>query len=243
MWTQNLAGCIAWLGIVTSRTPRWSSGESLWRKIPGYLHSSIDVVAEASAEEKPGPIRFFALHCYCMSVAEGIESMWSLHGRFPPEQASTQSTMRFFCDLKNMIVAIIKSTKVHLGLAWRLEPVIWGESVHTFSFLFLLEWKEEDVLVFLQAKCLFPAQVFGWTPLLVRDLWSSPPVVALACLHILPYLCILQDQRLLLFWIIPEAEHCFFFVFFPLNRNVWPAQIGAVLPLVLEDCFWVSSWS
>lgn len=146
-----------------------------------------------------------------MSVAEGFESMWSLHGRFPPEQASTQSTMRFFCDLKNMIVAIIKSTKVHLGLAWLLE--LWGESVHIFSFLFLLEWKENDLLMFLQAKCLFPAQVFGWTSLLVRDLWSSPPVVALACLHILPYLCILQDQRLLLFWIVPEAEHCFFLCF------------------------------
>lgn len=166
-----------------------------------------------------------------MSVAEGFESMWSLHGRFPPEQASTQSTMRFFCDLKNMIVAIIKSTKVHLGLAWLLE--LWGESVHIFSFLFLLEWKENDLLMFLQAKCLFPAQVFGWTSLLVRDLWSSPPVVALACLHILPYLCILQDQRLLLFWIVPEAEHCFFFMFFH-----WTGMSGQ---LKLE-LFFLLSW-
>lgn len=85
-------------------------------KIPGYLHSSIDVVAEASTEEKPGSIRSCSpllLYVSGRGSRVHVEFTWQISSR----TGSTQSTMLFFCDLKNMLVAIIKSTKVHLGLA------------------------------------------------------------------------------------------------------------------------------
>lgn len=103
--------------------------------------------------------------------------------------------------------------------------------------------------MFLHPNFLFPAQVFCRTSLLVQDLWSSPPVVALACLHILPYLHILQDQRLLLFWIFPEAEQCCFFVlfFFSTEQECLASSncrcSSSVLEDIAADCCWVSSWS
>lgn len=85
--------------------------------------------------------------------------------------------MRSSVVWKNMAVAIIKSKKVY-SVSYN-----FGESVCIFSFH--LELKEDNFLMLLTTFRL-PAQLCCWNSLLMQDFWSSPPVVALACLHILP---------------------------------------------------------
>lgn len=128
--------------------PRWSSGESLWRKFPGYLHGSI----EALAEEKPGSIRCWSpLLLYVSNRGNRVHVgfIWQISAR----TGYVRRTMRSSVVWKNMVVAIIKSKKVY-SVSYN-----FGESVCIFSFH--LEWKEDNFLMLLTTFRL-PAQLCCW---------------------------------------------------------------------------------
>lgn len=94
--------------------------------IPGYLHSSIDV-AEAHTEEKPGSIHFWPPLLLYVSNHVHVGSIWQISST----ARYIWRTMKAFCGLKNMVVAIFKSKKVYLG---QQEGYLGRESVHIFCF-------------------------------------------------------------------------------------------------------------
>lgn len=171
-----------------------------------YLHGSIEVLAE----EKPGSIRCWSpLLLYVSKRGNRVHVgfIWQI-------SASTgyaRSTMRSSVVWKNTAVAIIKSKKVYSVCC------DFGESVRIFSYH--PEWKEDNFLMFL-TTLLLPARLCCWNSLLMQDFWSSPPVVALACLHILP---IPASCRTGVFCCFEFSLKPNSVVFSPLNRSVWQA--------------------
>lgn len=119
------------------RIPRPARVQSSWYSHfrAGRFDQDSRIFTQVLAEEKPGSIRFCSP--LLLYISEGGNRLRvGLIRQVSSRRGSTQSTMRVFSGLKNMLVAIIKSTKVHLGLAGVLGVVILGESVHVFNFLF-----------------------------------------------------------------------------------------------------------
>lgn len=207
--TMNPTACIAWLGIVTSWTPCWSSGESLWRKIPGYLHSSIDALAEANTEEKPGSTRFWPPLLLYVSKRWNrvhVGFMWQISSR----AGYIRSTMRVFCGFKNTVVAIIKCIKVHFG-QYECGYLLFRCWCLYLQLPLPLRVKREQLPHVFTNQISVPCSGLLLKFIAHAGFVKQPSSCCSGMFTYSSYLCILQDQRLLLFWIFPWSRTVLFF--------------------------------